>query len=215
MYFIFIWYFSSISILFRNYPFFSEPYSGGVLYRHLNNVLTGVGEPFINFKISADFKRDCVYFWCHFCMIRILFISLFTLKFGSRHRWRVIFIIGLKSSCSFDECKGLPVVLVRLKNIVFIVYFLPYLPPDFLSLVSMETGSWLTSVKLGQGFVTLLTLYHFLSSSGVESFPRQLQFDCCCSVTQLELQRASQAPFIFPLEGALQSNHKGGRWLWI
>lgn len=52
------------------------------------------------------------------------------------------FIIGLKSSCSFDECKGLPVVLVRLKNIVFIVsFFLPYLPPDFLSLVSMETGS--------------------------------------------------------------------------
>lgn len=91
MYFICIWYFSSISILFRNNPFFSEPYSGGVLYRHLNNVLTGVGEPFINFKISADFKRDCVYFWCHFCMIGILFISLFTLKFGSRHRWRVIF----------------------------------------------------------------------------------------------------------------------------
>lgn len=142
MYFICIWYFSSISILFRNNPFFSEPYSGGVLYRHLNNVLTGVGEPFINFKISADFKRDCVYFWCHFCMIGILFISLFTLKFGSRHRWRVIFffIIGLKSSCSFDECKGLPVVLVRLKNIVFIVYFFA-LPATWFSVFGFH-GDW-------------------------------------------------------------------------
>lgn len=47
-------------------------------------------------------------------------------------------------------------------------------------------------------------------SSGVVPFHCQLQFDC--SVAQPHPQRASHAPFILPLEGALQSSHtrRGG-----
>lgn len=98
-------------------------------------------------NLFMNFQRDYVHFSCHFYIIGILFFFplCFTfLKFGARNsRWKVILWFNW-------------IQLAHLMNVSFTsgsgqtdAGRRPHtMPPPSLTLVSMETGRWLTSHKL-------------------------------------------------------------------
>lgn len=148
MYFICICCFSSVSILFQNYPFTTEPFSESTLCRRPPMFCwRGSGEPFINFQISADFsemKRLCTFLMPFFLYDwDFIFLFVLTLKFEARHRWKVIlWFNGIQIAhfvnVSLNNGSGQTEAGRR--------FFA--MPHPYLTLVSMETGRRLISHNL-------------------------------------------------------------------
>lgn len=95
MYFICICCFSSVSILFQNYPFITVIFSKHTIRASKPSTFywRRSGETYMNFQISTDFgemKRLCTFLMPFLYDWDFIFLFVLIMKFGARHRWKVI-----------------------------------------------------------------------------------------------------------------------------
>lgn len=89
MYFICICCFRSITILFQNYPFLSEPFSVSTLKRHTGHNVLLIGELFVDLQNRTDFKemkRLCIFAMPFLYDWVFIVPSILTLNLGDRQK---------------------------------------------------------------------------------------------------------------------------------
>lgn len=173
------------------------------------------GEPFMNFQISTDFremKRLCTFMMPFLYDWGFIFLSV--VKFGARHRWKVIIW--------FDSIQ-----IAHFMNVRFTSgsgqaeagrCFLPCLFSSRLWFPWRLEDDWLhiNSEPRSCGCHGVISLTLHLSLSVYQSCAFSLfNHSLTVVVTQPTLQRPAQASSTLPLEGALQSKLHREKWFWF